>query len=81
MLEEIKEELKKFIKNQNINIKNIPEFKKVCLLNKNDENCELVPEAYIDSAIPSPKELEEGIDNMIRGSVAFKIKYLKKLKK
>jgi len=81
MLEEIKEELKSFIKNPDINVKNIPEFKKVCLLNKEDKNCELVPEYYIDSAIPSPKELEEGIVNMIREAVGFKIKYYNKLEK
>jgi len=80
MLEEIKDELKSFIKNQGIRIKNMPEFKKVCLLDKNDINTELVPEAYIDSRIPTAKEIEEGIEEIVREAIAFKIKFYNKLK-
>ena len=82
MLHEIKEELKSFIKNSNnIEVKNIPEFKKICLLEESDKDCELVAEAYIDISIPSFKELEQGLDQMIREAVAFKIKYVNKLEK
>lgn len=80
MLEEIKEELKDFIfKGKSPKDKNIPEFKKICLLDKEDKDCELVAEAYIESAIPSFKELQEGLDEMIREAIAFKIKYTHKL--
>jgi type I restriction-modification system DNA methylase subunit len=79
-LEEIKEELKEFIINdKEPKIKNIPEFKKICLLEEEDKDCELVAEAYIDSSIPSFEELESGLDEMIRESLAFKIKYIHKL--
>lgn len=82
MLEEIKEELKEFIKNPDSNdIKDIPELKKICLLNKEDGDCELVAEAYIDISIPTLKELEQGLDQMMREAVAFRIKYSDKLDK
>ena len=72
MLEEIKEELKNFNKNsKNLEIKNIPEFKKTCLLDREDNDCELVAEAYLDSSVPTFKELEQGLDQMIREAVAF----------
>lgn len=80
MLEEIKEELKEFItKGKTPSNKNIAEFKKFCLLDKGDKDCELVPEAYIDSAIPTFDELQQGLDEMIREAIAFKIKYTHKL--
>lgn len=78
-LEEIREELKAFLVNQNLKFNNKPEFKKICKLDKDDENCELVPEAYIDSKIPTHEEIEEGVEEMIRESVAFKIKFYNEL--
>jgi len=48
-------------------------------LDREDKNYELVPEAYIDSKIPTHKEIEEGIEEMIRESVAFKIKFYNRL--
>ena len=43
------------------------------------ENPSLVPEAYIDSRIPTPKEIENGVEKMIREAIAFKIKYYTEL--
>lgn len=90
VLSEIKEELKAFIVNQNIKIKDEPEVKKVCLLDEEDcvydqhgklkGNVELVPENYIESKIPTLEELENGVDELIRESVAFRIKYYTQLK-
>ena len=74
-IQEIMEELKAFIINQNSNFNDIPEFKKICLLDKEDVNYELVPEAYIDSKILNFDELEFGIEKVIREAVAFKIKF------
>jgi hypothetical protein len=79
MLIDIKEELKSFIVNSNLNFKDIPEIKKICLLDKSDVNIELVPENYIDSKIPTLEEIKQGVDTMIRELVAFRIKYHKKL--
>ena len=73
-IKEIQEELKTFISNQNLDFDNVPEFKKICLLDKKDSNYELVSETYIDSKIPNHKEIEVSIEQMIRGSVSFLIK-------
>ena len=78
-IKEIKEELKAFLVNQNLKFENISEFKKICKLDKEDKNYELVPEAYIDSKIPTHEEIEEGIEKMVRESVAFKIKFYNQL--
>ncbi|MEA3463951.1 MAG: hypothetical protein U9R14_02665 [Patescibacteria group bacterium] len=59
--------------------KNFPEFKKICKLDTKDSNIEFIPEAYIDSKIPSLKEIENGVERMIREAIAFKIKYFNKL--
>lgn len=74
-IKEIKEELKVFLVNQNLKFQDIAEFKKICKLDKDDINYELVPEAYIESRIPSHKEIEEGVEKMIRELVAFKIRF------
>lgn len=74
MLDEIKEELKKFIKEEKIKIENIPEFKKICKLNKDDQDCELVAEAYVDSKIPSVEELKEGLSAMIKEHAVYIIR-------
>ena len=79
MLEEIKEELTLSIKDKLNQIKNVPEFKKYCLIDKNDKNCELVAEAYLDSKIPTINEVEKGVEEMIREVVAFKIRFHNKL--
>lgn len=78
-IKEIKEELKAFLVNQNLKFEDVPEFKKICKLDKNDKNYELVPEAYIESRIPNHEEIEKGIEEMIRESVAFKIKFYNQL--
>lgn len=75
MLEEIKEELKYFIKNQNVREISVPEFKRICLLDKNDKNTELVAEAYIESRIPTEEEIQKGIEEIIREAVAFRIRF------
>lgn len=78
-LKEIENELKVFLANQSSKLGDVPEIKKVCLLDKTDVAIELVPEAYIDSRIPDFEEIENGVEEMIREAIAFKIKYFKKL--
>jgi type I restriction enzyme M protein len=70
----IKQELQTFLRNPEINIKNEPEFKKICPLDENDIYVELVPEAYIDGKTPDIPELENGIETMIRETASFLIK-------
>ncbi|MDD9867737.1 MAG: N-6 DNA methylase [Candidatus Campbellbacteria bacterium] len=79
-LDKIKKELVAFIKDENISIDNVPEFKKVAKLDKDDETHELAPEAYLDTKVLTRKEIEDGVEEMIRESVAFRIRYNKKFK-
>lgn len=91
VLSELRPELKSFLINQEMKISDVPEVKKICLLNKDDciidkngklkGNCELVPENYIDSKIPILNELENGVEDLIREAVAFRIKYYRNLNK
>jgi type I restriction-modification system DNA methylase subunit len=81
MLEEVKDELQHFINGKYNKIQDVPEFKKVCKLDKEDQECELVAEAYIDSKIPSESEIEAGVEDMIKEAVAFKIRFQDKLPK
>lgn len=78
-LQEVENELKSFLINQGSKFIDVPEFKRICVLDKNDKNIELVPEAYIDSRIPSLDEIEKGVEEMIKEALAFKIKYSDKL--
>ncbi|WP_342269590.1 HsdM family class I SAM-dependent methyltransferase [Rickettsia endosymbiont of Orchestes rusci] len=67
-------ELKAFMINQNLNFKDIPEVKKICLLDKNDKNIELVPENYIDGKIPTLEEIQNGIEDLIKSCACYIIK-------
>ena len=73
-LERIKNNLKSFILNPEIRIENIAEFHKACPIDVTDRNLELVPEAYLDSRIPDVSDIEDGVENLVRQSVAYIIK-------
>jgi type I restriction enzyme M protein len=73
-LKEIHNELKAFLVNQNLTFKNVSEFKKICKLDKNDNNIELVPEIYIESKIPILSEIETELDKSIKESLSYIIK-------
>lgn len=70
-LNEIHDELKAFLVNQNLKFENVPEFKKICLLNKDDGNYELIPEFYLDNKTPKQEEIENEIDQMVRSSFCY----------
>ena len=53
---------------------NVPEFRKICAIDFSDDYLELVPEAYLDSKLPSSKEIEKEMDKLVRESVAFIIR-------
>ncbi|HEY4493209.1 MAG TPA: N-6 DNA methylase [Candidatus Paceibacterota bacterium] len=78
-LEEIKDELQAFIADPSKEIEGVPEFKKSVLLDKNDESCELVPEAYLDSKIPSDEDIQSGVEEIIREAVSFQIRFHREL--
>jgi len=73
-LTDMKEELKAFMINQNLKFSDEPEFKKICLLNKEDKSLELLPECYIDSKVPSLEEIEKGVEDLIKNCACYIIK-------
>jgi type I restriction-modification system DNA methylase subunit len=70
----IKDELKNFIQNGDISIKNIPEFQKASPIDFVDENLELIPEAYLDEHKPKIEEIQLEVEKLVRDSVAYLIK-------
>jgi len=72
---DFKEELQAFIINSNLKFKDIPEIKKICLLDIEDKNIELVPENYIDSRTPTLNEIEKGIEDLIKSCACYIIKH------
>lgn len=70
----VQQELKMFIASPTSKFENVPEFKKTVFLDPLVD-VELAPEAYLDSRLPNKDELESGINQMLRESVAFNIKY------
>lgn len=79
MFNEIKEELTNHLADKKITPDNVPEFKKFCTLDEEDKNCELVPEAYIDSRVLSQSEIESGVEELVREAVSFEIRFENKL--
>lgn len=75
---EITKELRAFIHLNDNSIKDIPEFKKLCKIDKNDKNLDLTPENYIDSKIPTIEEIQKGVDELIRENIAFNIRFAHK---
>ncbi|MEM3074698.1 MAG: N-6 DNA methylase [Candidatus Pacearchaeota archaeon] len=69
--EDVKEVIKKFLKNQNIEIESIDEFQKACPIDFNDSNLELLPEVYLDEKKPTDNELKERVDKTIREMIAL----------
>jgi type I restriction-modification system DNA methylase subunit len=87
----IKTIMKKYLKDQSIEIKNIPEFQKTTPINyppqteadnENplcDKELELCPEAYLDERPISPQEMSDKIEQSMRDALAVNIKYEKEL--
>lgn len=73
-LNRIKSLLKLFILDQSIEIENIPEYQKACPIDYSDKSFELVPEAYLDIKKPTNKEIEEGMESLLRDAAAFIIR-------
>lgn len=75
--EEIKELVMEFIKNPEMEVENIQEFQKACLIDFEDRNLELLPEVYLDEKKPSDMELKIRIDKTIRETIALIVKFNK----
>jgi len=72
---DLRDELKAFMINPNLKFKDVPEIKKICLLDKNDKTFELIPENYIDSRIPTLNEIEKGVEDLIKSCACYIIKH------
>ena len=73
-LERVKPLIPSFIVNPNIQVENIPEFQKVATIDFNDPEPELIPEAYLDENIPTITEIQQGVEDTVRDTVAFLIR-------
>ena len=74
-LEKIKQPLAMFCENQNMAITNEPEFKRCCQIDFDDEELELVPEAYLDEKLASDEMVARNVEHMIRENIAYLWKY------
>lgn len=69
--------LKAFIQNLSFKIQDVPQFCKLAPIDFSDPLLELVPEAYLDSKDISSKEIQEGVESLIRETAALIIRYRK----
>ncbi len=63
-----------FVANQSIKVKNINRFQKASPIDFDDKMLELIPENYLDQEIPTDDEVRQGIEEVVRESIAFLIK-------
>lgn len=70
-LKEITNLVQQFLKDQNIEIKNIKEFQKVEKIDLTDDTIELLPEVYLDEKKPTENELLNSIDKTLRDAISF----------
>jgi len=66
--------VKAYLANPQYAVPNIERLQKACLINPLDTMYELVPENYLDQALPTPEELQDGMEQILRNSVAFMIR-------
>jgi len=77
LLEEYIFTIKDFVQNGNCQVNEIPELIATKKLDIKDELVELVPEAYLDSSLPTTKEVEDTIDSQMREIVSYMIRFKK----
>jgi len=66
--------VKAFLANPQYTVPNIERLQKACPIDPLDAMYELVPENYLDQALPTPEELQDGMEQILRNSVAFMIR-------
>ena len=69
-LAKIKDLLKAFVRNPDLPVENIQQFQRAAPIDFDDPFLELAPEVYLDQAIPTEIEIEEGIEQLVRETVA-----------
>jgi type I restriction enzyme M protein len=70
-LTDIKNDLKSFLVNPQVQIRNVSKLQKASPVNFADKKLELVPEACLDADKPTPQEIEESMEQLIRQTVAY----------
>lgn len=73
-LEESKAVIKTFLNNPAHPLTNVEMRQKVCPIDFSDPLLELVPENYLDESAPTIQDIQIGIEDIIRESVAFLIR-------
>jgi len=73
-LEKVKDILKAFIRNPNFPVPKIPQFQQVSPIDFSDDHLELVPESYLEQDLPSPEEIQSGLEDSLRNTFAYLIK-------
>ncbi len=66
--------LKAFLANQQHPVPNIERLQKACPIDFSDKLLEVVPEAYLDQPLPTPHEVQNGMEQVIRDAVAYMIR-------
>ncbi len=72
--EPIKSTLKSFIIDPSTTVENIKKFQKSCPIDFSDSFLELVPENYLDDDLPEVHEIQEGVEQIVRETVAYLIR-------
>jgi type I restriction enzyme M protein len=69
----IRDLVKAFLANPHHPVSNILKFQKACPIDLDDPLLELVPENYLDEDPPTVDEVGQGMEHILRGSMAFLI--------
>jgi hypothetical protein len=73
-LERVKGLVQSFIINPCMRVDSIPEFQKAVKVDFDDTELELVPEAYLDENVPTLADIQKGVEESVRDTVAFLIR-------
>jgi len=71
--------LKQFIAGHDNEVASMAAFQKLAMIDWEDKDLELVPEAYLDERRITTEEIADGIDQLMRESIAFRIQFEKQL--
>lgn len=75
----ILEALRRFLADPRSIFPPLPMLYRVAPIDFHDPLLELLPEAYVDSAVPTPKQIEGAVDQLSRDTAAFLVRFGKEL--
>lgn len=73
-LEKVKEDLRTFLINPKMHIENVKKVQKACPIDFEDELLELIPENYLDEDLPTVADIQTGVEQAVRETVAYMIR-------